>query len=248
MDKDKQVSNQINHWIRSHSGGHIKVVIPQIENGNLLYLVNATFFKGDWQSEFNSGKTATSFFYSENGKAIPSVMMWQKADLNYFENARFQMVNLPYKNPNFSMYVLLPKEGYTINSLMKDLDYQKLRDYKEAMQLKRNINFGMPKFRCEYTMNLKQLMKQTGLDHLFVEEQVEDLGSGVARFGTMVQKTVIDVDEKGTQASVVSSVAASFTNLVDDNPFNLIINHPFIFMIEEKQSNSLLFIGKITKP
>lgn len=176
--------------------------------------------------------------------------MWQKADLNYFDGHDFQLVELPYENEKFCMYILLPDSGLKLDEMIHSLDYRAWHSYKKKLNKRRNINFGMPRFHCEHSVNMKDMLAGMGLGELF--EQSSANLKGITRnnvsISEMMHKAAIDVDEQGTQASAATSMAISFTTLVDDDPFNLIVNRPFIFAIEEKKSNTLLFIGKVSKP
>ncbi len=243
-------SEKINTWAKRQTEGHIENIVDDFSSENMLYLMNATYFKGNWKYEFNEEKTAESYFFMEDGTRKKTRMMWQKADLNYFDSDNFQMVELPYKNESFCMYILLPDSTTSLSRLVKDLSVEKWKRYKDALEKKRNINFGMPQFRCEHNVGMKELLAGMGVRGLFSDggSDLSNIAEQPLSISEVMHKAAIDVDEKGTEATAATSLAISFTTLVDDNPFNLVVNRPFVFAIEEKQSNSLLFIGKITNP
>lgn len=240
----------LNEWVRRQTGGHIKEVIDEFHPEDLLYLVNATYFKGDWKNEFNASKTSESMFFLEDGTKKRTQMMWQKADLKYHDNDSFQIVELPYKNDSFCMYILLPDSTKNVNDLIASLNFETWVRYKSNLEVKRNINFGMPRFRCDYSVGMKELMRTMGVEDLFDENSsnLSNISDQPLSVSEVMHKAAIDVDEQGTEATAATSLAISFTTLVDDNPFNLVVNRPFVFAIEEKASNSLLFIGKINNP
>lgn len=241
---------EVNQWAQQATDGNIDKIMESSSPEALLYIINATYFRGDWKHEFNASKTTDTYFYLEDGTRKRTQMMWQKADLNYYRNGSFQMVELPYENESFSMYILLPDSTMSLNRLISNIDFEAWEHHKSQLSRKRNINFGMPRFRCEYSVGMKELMEGMGVKNLF-EDGLADL-SGISEqplsISQVMHKAAIDVDEKGTEATATTSLARSFTTLVDDNPFNLVVNRPFVFAIEEKQSGSLLFMGKISNP
>lgn len=241
---------EINAWASRKTEGNIENIVEDFSPENMLYLMNVTYFKGNWKYEFNEEKTAESYFFKDDGTREKTRMMWQKADLNYYDGKSFQMVELPYNNESFCMYILLPDSTMNLNNLVKSLEVDKWKRYKSALEKKRNINFGMPKFRCEYNVGMKELFAGMGVRGLFSQggADLSNISDEPLSISEVMHKAAIDVDEKGTEATAATSLAISFTTLVDDNPFNLVVNRPFIFAIEEKQSNSLLFIGKIANP
>lgn len=249
-DNNPATAEKINTWIRNKSNGHINSVINSISSDDLMYIINATYFKGDWKYEFNASHSAETTFSLEDGTQKSTTMMWQKADLNYFEGELFQMVELPYKNESYCMYILLPDEGIQLNNMIDTLDNMAWNSYKGQLEKKRNINFGMPKFHCEYNVGMNEMLSHMGLHKLIGEENInfKNISDNPLSISEVMHKAAIDVDEQGTEATATTSLAISFTALVDDNPFNLVVDRPFVFAIEEKNSNSLLFIGKITNP
>jgi len=248
--ENKNFAREINQWARRETNGHIDKILENSSPEDLLYIINATYFRGDWKHEFNASKTTDSYFYLEDGTQKRTQMMWQKADLNYYRNGSFQMVELPYENESFCMYILLPDSNMSLNRLISNMDFETWERHKSQLSRKRNINFGMPRFRCEYSVGMKELMESMGVNNLFETGSADLSGISDKRLSIseVMHKSAIEVDEKGTEATAATSLAKSFTTLVDDNPFNLVVNRPFVFAIEEKQSNSLLFMGKISNP
>lgn len=251
IDSETQpTSRLINRWVAESTNDKIQQVIDEGAVGDMLYILNATYFKGNWKNDFNESKTTESKFYLEDGTSKPVRMMWQKADLNYFDGDSFQLVELPYENENYCMYILLPDNDVKIDRLIGSLNYTSWYENKKQLSLKRNINFGMPRFHCEHAVMMQDLLAGMGLEDLFnsTNTDLSGITDKQVAISEMMHKAAIDVDEKGTEASAATSVAISFTTLVEDDPFNLIINRPFVFAIEEKRSNTLLFIGKMSKP
>lgn len=250
QSENQDFVSEINDWVQRSTQGNIKEMMKGSRPGDMLYILNATYFRGDWKHEFNASQTKDSYFYLEDGSKKPTRMMWQKADLNYYRNGIFQMVELPYENESFSMYILLPDSTVDMNRLASNLDMETWQRHKNNLSRKRNINFGMPRFSCEYSVGMKELMESMGIRDLFDNDEVNlsGISDQPVSISEVMHKAAIDVDEKGTEATAATSLAKSFTTLVDDKPFNLVVNRPFIFAIEEKKSNAMLFVGKISNP
>ncbi|MGM0566657.1 MAG: serpin family protein [Bacteroidota bacterium] len=250
QSENQNFVSEINDWVQRSTQGNIKEMMKGSQPGDMLYILNAIYFRGDWKHEFNASQTTDSYFYLEDGSRKPTRMMWQKADLNYYRNGIFQMVELPYENESFSMYILLPDSTIDMNRLVSKLDMETWQRHKNNLSRKRNINFGMPRFSCEYSVGMKELMESMGIRDLFDNEEVNlsGISDQPVSISEVMHKAAIDVDEKGTEATAATSLAKSFTTLVDDKPFNLVVNRPFVFAIEEKKSNAMLFIGKISNP
>lgn len=248
--EDRSAANIINHWVAESTDGNISGVMDNISSQDMLYILNATYFKGNWKNDFNESKTKKSQFFLEDKSSTPVSMMWQKADLNYYDGEDFQFVELPYEDESYCMYILLPDSNKKVDETIENLSYSSWHFYKEKLSKKRNINFGMPRFHCEHAIKMKDLLGGMGLGKLFVRDKTDLSGITERKvaISEMMHKAAVDVDEKGTEASAATSLAISFTTLVEDNPFNLIVNRPFVFAIEEKKSNTLLFIGKVTNP
>ena len=251
INAEKQpTSEMINRWAKQNTDNNITDVVERIPSRQMLYLLNVTYFKGNWKNDFNKSKTTESTFFLENGASKPITMMWQKTDLKYYDNDQFQLVELPYENKNYCMYILLPDSKVKLDDIIDSLDYDAWHNYKNKLTMKRNINFGMPRFHCEHSVRMKDLLAGMGMEQLFHRNKADLTGitEQQVAISEMMHKAAIDVDEEGTEASAANSVAVSFTTLVEDDPFNLIVNRPFVFAIEEKRSNTLLFIGKMTSP
>lgn len=248
--EDRSAVSIINQWVAESTDGNISEVIDNISSQDMIYILNATYFKGNWKNDFNESKTKESLFFLEDGATEPISMMWQKTDLNYYNGEGFQFVELPYEDESYCMYILLPDSNKKVDETIENLNYSSWHFYKEKLSKKRNINFGMPRFHCEHAIKMKDLLGGMGLGKLFVRDKTDLSGITERKvaISEMMHKAAVDVDEKGTEASAATSLAISFTTLVEDNPFNLIVNRPFVFAIEEKKSNTLLFIGKVTNP
>ncbi|MEA3504826.1 MAG: serpin family protein [Bacteroidota bacterium] len=247
---DNSTVRKMNDWVQSSTNRELNSIVDGISSRDMMCFINTTYFHGVWKHSFNTKNTSKAEFFVTNGDKRDVEMMYQKSDLNYYKGNSFQFVEMPYENENYVMYIMLPDEDSDIDEVISTLDYNKWNSYKSELEIKRNINFGLPKFKFQQQTSLIKLLSSMGIENLFVPEK-SDLSNICDRkifINQMMHNATIEVNEKGTKATAASSVASTFTALVDDNPFNLIVDRPFLFTIEEKSTNTILFIGEIVNP
>jgi serine protease inhibitor len=245
---DPAAKDIINGWVKDNTNGLIEEIISDIPGNAVMFLINAIYFKGAWKQEFDPERTAPTPFFQSDGSQVQVDMMhngglW----LPYFETEDFHAVDLAYGDSIFSMTVLLPKEDVAINTLVNQLETSAWNDWVSSFHID-SVYFAMPKFEMEYDKMLNDVLIDLGMQRAF--------DGGAADFSNLIQgggvwidkvkhKSFIEVDEKGTEAAAVTSVS-----VITSAPVIPIVamNRPFLFVIRENQSNSILFIGKMMNP
>jgi len=238
----------INAWVNDKTHGKIKDIIDSIDPLTMLYLINAIYFKGAWVSEFDKDLTRDDHFTASDGSQIPVRMMQQENEFQYFETNDFQAIDLPYGNGKFSMMILLPKRQKTPDSLISDFTQENWAEWMASFSEKKG-SLMFPKFKMEYEILLKSILTNLGMGIAF-SEQANFTGiheDGGLLISEVIHKTFIEVDEEGTEAAAVTAVVVGATS-VDPTSFTMRVDRPFVFAIREKQSNTLLFMGKIVEP
>ena len=233
----------INNWISEATKGKIeKMIDPPIHPEVLMYLINAIYFKGDWQQTFDSEKTIESDFTTETGdiKRIP--MMNAETDLFYTEGEDYKAVKVPYKNEKTAMYMILPDDD--INGFIASLDIDKWQKIRNNMSLENDVILSMPKFKIEYGIKkLKNNLVRMGMGNAFSSEADFSLMTDSDVYiENVLHKAVIEVNEEGSEAAAVTVVEIRFTSVME--PITFIANKPFIFMIVHEETGSILFMGK----
>jgi len=236
----------INSWINDNTGGRIPRVIEKIDRATVMFLINALYFKGIWQKEFNKENTVEDFFFSEEGERINCRKMVKKEEYLYLETEEFQAVDLPYGQGNFSMTLFLPAEGIYLDDFISNLEASEYSDWLEQFD-RRELTLRLPKFKFEYEIELSDALKILGMETAFGPDAdfTEMYVEGGLFISQVIHKTFVEVSEEGTEAAAVTVVVIDRISLNDDS---LDFSRPFIFIIREKETGSILFMGKVVNP
>ncbi|MEN6588441.1 MAG: serpin family protein [Proteiniphilum sp.] len=237
----------INQWASDHTNGLIKKVIDSTDPLDLMYLLNALYFKGIWMTRFDPSLTAKMPFTYEGGSTKQVDMMQQKAKFNYTEDQILQMVQLPYGNQAFSMMVLLPKEGKRLQDVVaatRQSDYWS--DLKSGLH-EAEVDLFLPKFKTAYSKKLNDVLTKMGMGIAFTDAAdfsgITDLPSKIS---LVKQDTYISTDESGTEAAAVTTVGIEMTSM-PSQPKKVVFNanRPFIYLIQENSTGAILFMGAV---
>jgi len=238
----------INGWVSDQTNKKIPKIINQIDPEDVMFLINAIYFKGEWTNKFDKSKTSDGDFELPTGdiKSVP--FMNQKVTARYCENDKYQALELPYGKKNYNMIIMLPKDSYTINNMITDLNTNSWNDLKNSLTQTDNINVKLPKFKFEYELNMNDVLSAMGMQEAF-SDHADFTGinpAGNLYISEVIHKSFVEVNEEGTEAAAATSVGISFTSMPQEVWF--LANKPFLFFITEKNTSCILFIGKITNP
>jgi len=245
---DPGAAGIINGWVKDQTRGRIeKIVDDPIDAATVMILINAVYFKGTWTSQFDKKKTAQATFTGRSG-ATGSVPLMQLADtLRYAETDRYQAVDLPYGGRAFSMTLVLPKAGQAMEELVGSLDPASWDQLLAGLQRREGTVF-LPRFRMEWDKILNETLQAMGLKLAFIPGQADFSGLSDAAGGLYIsrvrQKTYVDVDEEGTEAAGVTSV--EIRDSASDR-FFFRADRPFLFVIRERFSGTILFAGVLAE-
>ncbi|MCE5204678.1 MAG: serpin family protein [Porphyromonadaceae bacterium] len=244
---DAATAGIINKWASDQTQGLIKKVIDQTDARDLMYLLNALYFKGIWTTKFDLKNTSLKPFAGKDGVVTPVETMQQKAKFNYMEDQVLQMVQLPYGNGAFSMMVLLPREGKNLNDVVavtRQSDYwSNLKsELREA-----EVDLFLPKFKTEYSKKLNDVLTKMGMGNAFTDAaDFSGITDTPARISFVKQDTYISTDESGTEAAAVTTVGMVLTSM-PVQPQHVIFHadRPFIYVIQENSTGAILFMGAV---
>lgn len=245
---DPESVNTINKWIAEKTHDKIQKMLSEISPDEVLFLINAIYFKGDWLYTFNEEANSQSDFRKEDGNTISVEYMNQKSEFKYFSNPTYCAVQLPYADSSFFMTVFLPginKSTGDILELLSDGEWNKIQNKFNE----KTVHLSLPKFKFEYGVrNLNKELKELGLSQAYTDDAnfsgISDLGLRISR---VLHKAFIDVNENGSEAAAATIVGIELTS-VDPNLVYFSADHPFIFTISERKTNTVLFIGKVAEP
>lgn len=241
----------INNWVNENTEGLIEEILDEIPPDVVMYLINALYFKGDWLRQFDPDKTARADFQLESGETVEVDMMQQDGLFAIYQSDEVQMIELPYGDSLFTMTVLMPGSPETpIDQFVAEkVSAENLAKWRSNLSVDaREATVGLPKFEMEYEITYNDILKAIGMEIAF-DSAKADL-SGLVEFetaglyiGEVKHKTFIQVDEEGTEAAAVTSVA-----IFESARPSLIMNRPFVFIIHERESGANLFMGKVKDP
>lgn len=239
------VIHEVNGWSNEKTKGKIPSVIDinNVSPSTKLMALNAIYFKGIWQIEFDRKKTSKQSFTHADGKKDKVEMMQAKDNYLYGSFPKFDMLHLSYGNNGYSMEVLLPKEGITTEEVLGSI---KSADWQETMMAMRvyQVDVRLPKFTIEYSIDMPSVLTALGMKDMFDRNKADfsrlsDVKTVLSLFR---QKCTIDVNEKGTvvTTTTISSVEET-SNYVPKVEFHA--DRPFIYIITENTSGSIYFVG-----
>ncbi|MFA4837930.1 MAG: serpin family protein [Candidatus Neomarinimicrobiota bacterium] len=251
LDFDRSdAADIINSWVNEKTNGKIKEIVPKpISSEMVMYLINAIYFKGSWTYEFNKDHTTDEPFYLSSGNSTTCKMMSHKSDHPYFQNEQVQAIDLAYGNAGFSMTIFLPAYGSNVNTLIESLDNDSWNEWLSQLDTA-EVSLFMPKFKLSYQLKMIDVLSTLGMEIAFVPGQADFTkinANGDLYISEVMHKTFVDVNEEGTEAAAVTAVGVGATSVGPESPV-MRIDRPFIFAIRERQSGTILFIGKIMEP
>ncbi|QKZ11697.1 serpin family protein [Spirosoma sp. KUDC1026] len=242
---DPATVGKINVWASEHTNGRIPKVLDQIQPDNVMFLLNALYFKGNWKAQFNPEQTVTLPFTLASGSQVNVPMMRLDGNFRRAFQPGFSAVELPYGDDKFAMTVLLPAENTTADAVLANLNQTSWTDLQRNMTLSK-IDFGLPRFTLNYAINLTSALSTLGMPTAFTNKA--NFSKINAKQGLLLsfvkQNTFIAVDEKGTEAAAVTTGGMSTTSI----QLPTLYNRPFVLVIHEKTSGTILFVGKIADP
>lgn len=248
---DPKSVDRINKWVKKSTNNKIEEIVDQLDPNTVMLLLNTVYFLGDWTTPFEQDLTETRDFHLLDGSSKKHPLMKSIGDVNYFENELFQSVQLPYGEEKFSMYVFLPQEDQKLAEVSQALLNYSTREWQKLLQGYSN-QYGtleLPRFELEYDIELTSMLKSMGMEAAFTPQQA-DFSNMLAEFKSPIDevkhKTYIRTDEKGTEAAGATMIAVP-TSLPMEQ-FSMIVDRPFMFMIQEKQTGVILFMGSIVNP
>jgi serine protease inhibitor len=240
----------INDWVNKNTNGKIPKMIESIDPMDDLILMNAVYFNGGWKKEFQSSATKEESFKLQDGSTKQVQMMAQTGTYEYLREEGFQAIRLPYGDGQMDMLIIFPDESSSLGALHDKLWADHSRWHQPFQQRRGEIK--LPRFKIEYGEQLKEPLKAMGMTLPF--DDVKADFSGMASvppnlfISAVTHKTFVEVNEKGTEATAVTSVHMSTASAPIDTPFQMTINQPFFFAIEDRQTGAWLFVGSVVEP
>jgi len=245
---DATAPDKINAWIEANTNGLIKEMINELEDNTVMLLINAIYFKGKWGSEFDASKTVQEPFYKTGSSQVEVPMMKQKNDFMVYEGNGFVVAEFPYGQGNFVMNVILPNDQSGLASIASQVDNENFAGWIGQLA-ERETDVSFPRFKYGYKKTLKEVLTDMGMGIAFTENA--DFSNISDQFDLLINdvthQTFIETNEEGTEAAAATVVTVGTTSMP---PPMLIFNmdHPFIYIIRETTTNSIIFMGRVADP
>lgn len=248
---DPSASKTINQWVDTNTNGKIKKIVDdKIDPLTVLFLINAIYFKGTWQTEFDSSHTRDGTFHLATGGEKQVPMMARLGGYPYYENyeENFQAISLPYGDGKISMYIFLPARGSDFNTFLEHLNAENWENWMSQFHEQR-VSVVIPKFKLEYEKTLNNPLQALGMEIAFGGRadfsRMSPLGISPGLYiREVVHKTVVEVNEEGTEAAAATSVGIRATSA---SPA-FIVDRPFFFAIRDNNTKTVLFMGIVVNP
>ena len=241
--------NTINSWVNNQTNGKIPTILDQIYPNDVMYLINAIYFKSKWQSKFDQSQTHNQAFYLPDNSTVQASFM--QGTVNYYisktSSVSANVIELPYINDKFSMVIVEPYGSSTIKNIVANLDTATWNSWMRGMN-PINGKVIMPKFKFSFSTLLNDELTQLGMGNAF-SDAADFTGinpGGNLHISKVQHKAYVEVDETGTEAAAATAVGIVITAV--ENPPVITIDHPFLFVIREVKSGLILFAGVMNNP
>ncbi len=244
--RDPATVATINSWVGEKTRNEIPKLLDEIRQDEVAFLINAVYFKGSWRDGFDRGRTRPEPFHGGDGSTRDvSMMNREPGPLRYARGSNYEAVELLYGNGAFAMTVILPETGTTPAEVLSQVDAGAWRDQR-ALFVEQKLGLKVPKFRLEYERKLNADLTALGMGIAFDGSRADLYGIADVRperlfISRVLQKTFVDVNEEGTEAAAATVVGVGVTSA----PAWFVVDRPFLLVIHERLSGTILFIGQI---
>ncbi|MDR2146753.1 MAG: serpin family protein [Tannerella sp.] len=243
-------ADSINNWCAEKTNDKIKKIVEKpIPDDMMMYLINALYFKSRWMHEFDKANTKMEDFTLADNQKKQVNMMRQLSTFPYYKDDYIQCVEMPYGNQAFSMVAIMPVDGSDIGQLIDYLDDEKWQDIVQKLNV-REISLSLPRFKVESEFSsLEVILRNAGMKLISDRDlanfaNISDLKLYVS---SIIQKTFVEVNEAGTEAAAVTSIGMAIGESPPPPP-SFTANRPFLYLIKEKSTGTILFIGRMDDP
>jgi serpin B len=247
-------ADTINDWAEEHTHGKVQNVVKYpFPPATAVVLADAIYFKGKWAEPFDKSRTKPRDFYLSGGETKQMPMMSQRKTFSYQEGNGFQAVQLPYAGDRLQMVLFLPAANSSPQTLLASFNEENWHDNILPQFADCEGTLQLPKFKINYDILLNKPLQDLGMRLAFIHD--------VADFSAMAddpelavqevkQKSFVAVDEEGTEAAAVTTVTMTdkAALLPPTKPFEMIVNRPFLFVITDSQTQTILFMGIVNDP
>lgn len=240
--------DRINAWVDQQTKGKIsKIVDHPIQDEVMMYLINAIYFKGEWTKPFSANATQKAAFHLANGNTKDVDMMSNGSSYQYMKHDTYEAIRLPYGEGQMNMLIILPAKDRSLAQLHEQI-WEKPSTFQQPFPESMGI-VKLPRFQLQFEETINSSLKALGMNKAF-EPGLADFSSLAERelyISSVRHKSILEVNEKGSEAAAVTSIEASITS-APMYQFEMNIDRPFFLAIEDQQTGAWLFMGSVYDP
>lgn len=250
----EEARKHINTWVANKTEGKITELLSpnSVSPQTPLVLVNAIYFKGNWDNQFNKQQTKERPFKVSKNEEKPVQMMFKKSTfhMTYIGDIFTKILVLPYVGKELNMIIMLPDENFGLEMVEKQLTYEKFIEWtRPDMMDKEEVEVFLPRFKLEENYDMKDVLRSLGMTDAFEEGQADFSGMSSQRdlyLSKVVHKSFVEVNEEGTEAAAATA-AVMMLRCARLTP-RFCADHPFLFFIQHSKTNGILFCGRFSSP
>jgi serpin B len=245
---DPSAPQKMNQWIENKTNGLIKNMIDKLSDNAVMLLINAIYFKGKWKHQFDEQSTVQLPFYKSGSSVFNVPMMRQTEEMKFFDGDGFKIAELPYGQGNFVMDIILPDQNDGLKDIEAIMGENSFADFISLMET-RKVNLYLPRFKYSYKKELKDILTLMGMGLAFTDNadfsNISDLD---LLLNKVTHQAFIETNEEGTEAAAATVVEVGVTSINPDQPVIFKADHPFLYVIREIETNSIIFMGRVNDP
>lgn len=243
---------EINRWVEEQTRDRIRDLLARgvLNTDTRMVLVNAIYFKGLWANQFNAERTEEGVFIRAPKDEVKAPMMFRAGKYNYVADARVEVLELPYRGGDVSMFIVLPKETEPLRDVEKLLTAELVERWMGDMA-EREVRVWLPRFRVEASFDLVKTLGAMGMTDAFNGAADFSGMTGVKdlMIGAVVHKAFVQVNEEGSEAAAATAVVMRPASAMPaERPVEFCANRPFVFLIRDNRTRTILFIGRLADP
>jgi serpin B len=243
----------INQWVEQKTADKIKDLLQPgaVRSDTRLVLTNAIYFKGDWETQFDKAQTKDGDFHVSPAQTTKTPLMHREGSFNYFNGGTFQVLEIPYKGKELSMIILLPNDQGGLPALEQSLTAANTQQWLRQLAPVSKAIVTMPKFKSTQEFELSAVLGAMGMRQAFASSANFSGMTGKRDFAisAVIHKAYVDVNEEGTEAAAATAVTMrALAMRAEPPPVIFLADHPFVFLIRDNHSNSILFMGRLANP
>ncbi len=250
IDFDQAALLAINNWVNGKTNGKIPKILDQISADEIMFLINAIYFNGKWQVQFDKSNTEQGPFALTSGSPVTVPFMMIREQYGYSQQTGYKALKMPYGRGKFSMVLLLPDIGISADQLMGQMNPGVWSKLESALADTQKVDVWLPRFKFSWERDLNDILSSLGMAVAFskTEADFSKINPSDQLFITKVKhKTFIEVNEEGTEAAAATSVGIGVTSVGPGGP-QFHATRPFLFLITEEDTGAILFTGKVENP